>query len=239
LTQSGQRYHASADDQVTGVLLVTITKANGTVDTDKYNNGALSERSTCATIGLAVEADHDAGDTVKLNINYNGAGNVAYQYTNTADAGDEFAVRNMLVIWLNRTCPFLKATASDVDDLVILVRPTIAGDTLAITDNGGDITITPDIGIVTARSNCIYFAPPSAGAMSKASETWSGEVQVSGVAGYFRIVQPEDDGTDSNTQIRLQGDISTSGAELNMANTSLVAAETHTVDSYSISLPAE
>jgi hypothetical protein len=228
-----------ADDAVTGVLLATITKASGTVDTDKYNSGALSERSTCKHIGLTLDGDHGAADTVKITINYNSAGAVAYQYTNTDDAGDAFAVRDMVVRWMNKTFGYLMAVGGDTDDNFIWVRTRIPGDTLVIADNTGTITVTVDDGIATARSNCLYFAAPSSGAMAKAAETWSGVVATTGVAGYFRLVEPEDDGTDSTTQRRAQGTVSTSGAELNLSSTSLVAATTLTIDTYSISIPAE
>lgn len=230
---------ASADNAVTGVLLATITKASGAVDTDKYDGGALSERSTCKAIGLTLDGDHGAGDTVKITIDYNGAGAVAYQYTNTDDAGDAQAVRDMVVRWMNKTFGYLHAVAGDTDDNFIWVAANVPGDTLVIADNGGVITVTVDDGIAAARSNCMYFAPPSSGSMSKASETWSGVVLVSGVAGYFRIVEPEDDGTLSTTQRRLQGAVSTSGAELNLSSTTLVKDTTLTIDTFSISLPAE
>jgi hypothetical protein len=230
---------ASADDAVTGVLLATITKASGTVDTDKYNATALSERSTCKHIGLTLDGDHASGDTVIINVNYNGAGAVSHTYTNTDDAGDNFAVRDMVVRWLNKNFGYLMAVGGDTDDNLIWVRARIPGDTLVIADNGGTITVTVDDGVAAARSNCIYFAAPSAGAMSKATETWSGVIATTGVAGYFRIVEPEDDGTLSTTQRRAQGTVATSGAELNLSTTSLVAGTTLTIDSYSISLPAE
>jgi len=231
---------ASADDAISGVLLATITKASGAVDTDKYNSGALSERSTCACISLSVEDDHDEGDTVKLNINYNGAGAVEYVFTNTADAGDRFDVRDMLVQWFNKNFGYLHAVGNDTDVATLHVAANVPGDTLAIADNGGDITITVDGSpTAAARSNCLYFAPPSSGAMSKAAETWSGLIATTGVAGYFRLVEPEDDGTFSTTQRRLQGTVSTSGAELNLSSTSLVAGTTLTIDTFSVSLPAE
>lgn len=230
---------ASADDAVTGVLLCTITKASGTVYGASRNAGAFGTRSTHKEIMLTLDGDHALNDTVKINVDYNGGGAVAYQYTNNEDVGDGQAVRDDVCRWMNRTMPFLKAVAGDTDDLFIWVRPTIPGDTLTIADNGGTITVAVDDGIAAARVNSLYFAPPSGGAMAKSSDTWSGVIAQTGVAGYFRIVELEDDGTLSTTQRRAQGVVATSGGELNLSTTSLVSGTTLTIDSYSISLPAE
>jgi hypothetical protein len=128
---------------------------------------------------------------------------------------------------------------SGVAARTILISGRIAGEDIDLVDGGGTITITPTEIQVAARSDAIYFTKATAGAISKTSDTWSGLVGTSGVAGYFRLVASDDDGTSSTTQLRLQGTVSTSGAELNMANTSLTAATTHTVDSFSITVPDE
>ena len=78
----------------------------------------------------------------------------------------------------------------------------------------------------------------SGGTISKApAEVWSGLNATSGVASFYRHVAPGDDGTSSALQSRLQGQIATSGAELNLTSVSLVAGATQTVDFYSISVP--
>jgi len=69
------------------------------------------------------------------------------------------------------------------------------------------------------------------------SETWSGVVALSGAATYYRHVAASDTGASSTTQARLQGEIATAGAELNLSSTTLTSGATQTVDYYSVALP--
>jgi len=222
---------ASADDPVTGVLLAIVTKASGAV--------SAGERSTYNTWKLVLDGDHGEGDTCKITINHNGNGAVAYTYTNTPDAGDADAVRLKVVEMINDV-GFLRAIPADSADNEIYVTCRVPGDVVVIADNTGTITVTPTETDEEARADTLWFdETPSSGALSKSSDTWSGLVLVSGVAGYFRLVTSDDDGTSSSTQLRLQGAVSTSGAELNLSSTSLVSGTTLTIDTFSISLPAE
>lgn len=78
----------------------------------------------------------------------------------------------------------------------------------------------------------------SGGVLAKStSETWSGVVALSGAATYYRHVAASDTGASSTTQARLQGEIATAGAELNLSSTTLTSGATQTVDYYSVALP--
>lgn len=78
-----------------------------------------------------------------------------------------------------------------------------------------------------------------AGVISKApAETWSGSNAATGTATYFRHVAAGDDGTSSATQARIQGTISTVGADLNLSSVALVSGATQSIDYYSVTVPA-
>jgi len=78
----------------------------------------------------------------------------------------------------------------------------------------------------------------SAGALAKlGSETWSGSNVAGGTAAFYRFVQSTDDGTLSTTQDRLQGAVSTSGAELNLVSVTLVLSALLTIDSFTVTFP--
>ena len=223
---------ASANDAVTGVLLAIITKSSGTVSS--------GERSTPGRWQITIPDSHAEGATVKAAINIGAAGAVTYTYTNTPDAGTAEQVMAKVAQMLNDIYGISAIyLGSTIQARTVVIQGRIAGEDIDVVDGAGTITITPTEIEVAARLDAIYFANPSSGAMSKASETWSGLIATSGVAGYFRFVTSSDDGTLSTTQVRAQGSVSTSGAELNLSNTSLVAATTLTIDTYSISLPAE
>jgi hypothetical protein len=77
------------------------------------------------------------------------------------------------------------------------------------------------------------------GVLSKApAETWSGNNANNGTATYFRHVAAADDGTLSTTQARIQGVISTVGADLNLSSTTLSSGASQTIDYYSVTVPA-
>ena len=71
----------------------------------------------------------------------------------------------------------------------------------------------------------------TAGVLTKtASEVWAGLNAVSGTATFYRLVAATDTGAASATESRVQGLISTSGADLNLSSVGLTAGATQTVD---------
>ena len=73
-------------------------------------------------------------------------------------------------------------------------------------------------------------------------DIWSGVVATGGSAGWFRYSGPtaDADGVDStNSLVRLDGSIATSGGDLNLANTTLVLGATQTVSQFTINYPAQ
>lgn len=58
-----------------------------------------------------------------------------------------------------------------------------------------------------------------------------------GTAGYYRHVGASDTGAASTTEPRVQGRVSTSGAEMNLGSTALVRGIEQPLDEYSINLP--
>lgn len=84
-----------------------------------------------------------------------------------------------------------------------------------------------------------FATTATGGVISKASgETWSGNNAASGTATYFRHVAAGDDGTLSTTQARIQGTVSTVGADLNLSSVGLVSGAPQAIDYYSATLPA-
>ena len=83
-----------------------------------------------------------------------------------------------------------------------------------------------------------FAATASGGTVTKtASEVWSGLNAVSGTATFYRLLSAADTGVASATESRVQGLISTAGADLNLSSVALAAGATQTVDFYSIALP--
>ena len=90
-----------------------------------------------------------------------------------------------------------------------------------------------------AFANGLEFGAAASGAISKcAAETWQGTGLAAGTAGWFRLcANPTDDGSSSTTLSRIDGTVGTSGADLNMTNTTITAGATYTIDAFTLTLP--
>ena len=86
----------------------------------------------------------------------------------------------------------------------------------------------------------VSFDAPVAGVIAKAiAETWSGTAIADGTAGYFRLF--EAGGTPSGvstTESRIDGNIATSGADMNMSTTFVANGAVQTIATFQVTLPA-
>jgi hypothetical protein len=115
-----------------------------------------------------------------------------------------------------------------------------SGSAPATADDTTTGTLLVTINTSTGSGYNLYFLNTAvAGVLSKSANTWDGVAVATGTAGYFRYCASTSDanGT-STTEIRIQGAVSTSGAELNMSSTSITSAATTTIDTFDITMPA-
>lgn len=100
----------------------------------------------------------------------------------------------------------------------------VTGSLLVAIDNGGSATT---------------FAEPSSNAIAIAGgETWSIAATATGTASYFRyVIKATDDGTLSTSQVRIQGIVGTSGADMIIGNTAIVSGATQTIDTFTLTAP--
>jgi len=91
-----------------------------------------------------------------------------------------------------------------------------------------------------AEANGIEFGDYAGGYIEKcADEVWSGVGLAAGTAGYFLLVaNPTDNLALSTVLPRISGSVGTSGADLNLATTSIAVDQTVTIDTFKITLPA-
>jgi hypothetical protein len=98
------------------------------------------------------------------------------------------------------------------------------------------VTINSSTG---AGFNTHFLNTAVAGVLSKSTNTWDGVAVETGTAGYFRYCASTADANGTSTsELRIQGAVSTSGAELNMSSTSISSAATTTIDTFDITMPA-
>lgn len=103
------------------------------------------------------------------------------------------------------------------------------------------VLITESSGAFTGgvATNGLEFGDAAAGVIAKASgEVWSGVGLVTGTAGWFRFYDNGYVTGASSTEIRFDGSVSTSGAQLNLSSTTITLSATHTIDAFTITMPA-
>jgi len=70
------------------------------------------------------------------------------------------------------------------------------------------------------------------------NELWTGKCMRDGVAGYFRIVKPDDDGSENPNAVRLQGTVGTSNADMIVSSTQFHKDSMQTISALSIVMPS-
>jgi hypothetical protein len=93
------------------------------------------------------------------------------------------------------------------------------------------------IGSDAGDTHCHFLAAAVSGVLSKAADIWSGVAGDTGSASYFRLVVNTDTGVLSTTEIRLQGTVGTSGADINMSSVSIISGATQTIDTWDLTMP--
>lgn len=116
----------------------------------------------------------------------------------------------------------------------------LAGSQPTDPDNGtGGQTLLGTVTNLDDGVTGIQFDSAVAGVSSKAAaQTWRFHGLANGVAGWFRIYQVGDTYTgSSSTFARLDGSLGTSGADINITNTTIVTAAVTTIDAFTVTLP--
>lgn len=226
---------ATADLAPTGTLLVTFTVSSGAHTAEVRATGTATLAGSAGSItGMTV-----AGRELM-------SGSVAFDTSLTVTAAAVAANINR-----NSKAGHWKASSSGA--VVTITAPVGDGaawnsiGTLITTGTGGLTSTDVNVGTAVAgvdSVNGLKFEPASAGSLVKlASQTWTGVVANSGTAGWFRLKGPvadnDSDDTTNNLFARLDGSVAVSGADMNLTSTTLTAAATETLASFTPTEPAQ
>lgn len=103
---------------------------------------------------------------------------------------------------------------------------------------GADAAATGTV-LATITLPADAFGAAAAGAIAKAGTWQDASADAGGTAAHFRIIQSGDtNGATGSTDERIEGTVSTSGADLNLDSTSISAAQTVTIDTFTVTMPA-
>lgn len=224
----------TADDAATGTLLCTFTKSGGAL-----TNEVLATGSVTLTGGASGSIN-----TVTVNsVNIIPTGAVAFNTSLTQTAADLAAAINASL-----TSPEYRATSSGAVVTIIAMPGTGTGPNgFVVTATLTTITATyVNMGSGVAGvngANGLSLGSAAAGVIGKTStETWQGTAVATGTAGWFRYkAAVADAGASDSTEtyIRMDGNIATSGANMNMSNTSITTSAVQTLTTFNLTAPAQ
>lgn len=217
---------ATADSAVSGTLLCTVSLASGTVTSEVCSYGTVTLAGSGGSVdSITVNGSEILGAVVSWTTDLTTtAAAVAGQINSYVPiSGVEYIATSSGAVV---TITALPGTGTTPNGYVVATTITTMTKTDANLANG----------VVSA--NGLTYGAIVSGILSK-SGTWSGAVGAAGSAGYFRLCgSVADAGASSISLVRIQGTCGVSGADYNMSSTSLTLAATHTVDTFSLTLPA-
>lgn len=106
------------------------------------------------------------------------------------------------------------------------------------TADAAEGTLLVSVGSDNADTHCHFLAAAVSGVLSKNADIWSGVASADGTASYFRLVVNTDTGVLSTTEIRMQGTVGTSNADINMSSVTIASGATQTIDTWDLTMPA-
>lgn len=222
---------ASADAALTSgyVLLNKVTLASGAHTNEVRAAGSATLAGTAGTVtALTVDGKEILGGTVTF----------VDTLTNLAVA---------VAAQINAYCPLVGAeyiaTSSGAKVIITCLPGTGIVTGAVVTTGSGGITST-DVAVGTevtgiASANGLTYGGSTSGVLAKGSGVWSGTNLATGTASYFRLYGSVADTLAlSTTLVRIQGTCGTSGSDYIMSSTTLTLSYTHTVDGFTLTLPA-
>lgn len=220
---------STADAAATGTLLCTITSSSGAL-----TNEVLATGTVTLTGGASGSVDSITVNSVNV---LNAVVNFNTSLTQTA--ADVAAQINR-----SQSNPNYTATSSGA---VVTIKALPGTDTapngFVVTSTTTTITKTDaNMAGGVAGVNGLQFDISSSGVMTKLStQTWSGTNAATGTAGWFRQYgSVADTGALDSTLLllRMDGSVSTSGAEMNLNSVAFTSGATTTLSSWSMTVPA-
>lgn len=89
---------------------------------------------------------------------------------------------------------------------------------------------------VDGEGGDLYFnSVVNNGVVTKDADAWRGTATATGVATFFRLVRSYDTGAASTSEIRVQGSVGVSGADLNLSSTTITSGQIYTLDTFTVS----
>jgi len=212
---------ASADAAVTGTLLGTVTLSSGSLTQETRAAGTVTVTGGSGSLtGLTVGSFNIIpNETVPFNTS------TSQTASDICDAVNRNGYYNASVAGSVVTLTPKSGTGANHNGYVVAVAGTL---TCTVGNVAGGVNPV----------NGLTFAPAANGAVSK-SGVWSFLGLAAGTAGWFRLIGSAADAGGASTLLpRLDGSIASSGADLNLSNTSITVNAPNTIDSFTFTIPS-
>lgn len=103
----------------------------------------------------------------------------------------------------------------------------------------GTITLNGVAATGTASAYVVHMGSAVGRSVDKATaETWQFKAGAAGVAAWFRLRQPTDDGLASTTEVRIDGSIGTFSGDARLSSTDIVVDNVYTLNRFKLTWPA-
>ena len=217
---------ASADAAATGTLLVKITNSSGAFTAGAYQT--TDDDNVCASQSVT--------SGVNMTLNGTGAGTlgVGYHVSISSAATEDLSTAVFRITGTGNNDEAIVEYIEGGNNAAVYTANTFK--TVSEIYPRKPAAFSSNVKVGYAITNGLYLALAASGAIAKHSgQTWSGVGIADGTAGWFRFYGAATDAGGVSTSLpRLDGRIATSGAELNLSNTSIVTGAAQSITAFSI-----
>ena len=225
---------ASADDAVTGTLLARYTASSGAHTNEVQATGSFTISGTSGSVDTVTVNSIDILGGAVTN-----TGTAAGTATAVAAAINNNPKNFMFVASSTGATGVVTLTAKP--GLGTLANGWAVSGTATTTTLGTLVNIGSGVAGVNPV-NGLRFGDSAAGSVVKDSaQAWTGVGLAAGTAGWFRFKGPISDAGSSDAAelyIRLDGNVATSGANLNVTSTTIAVGATQTISTFTLTEPA-
>lgn len=233
---------ATPDLAVTGTLLATITSGAGTKTNEVRGTGVITLSvgaagsdtvATLTLLGVEIMGSATAFDTSLTQT----AANVALKINRNPKNKFVVATNSGAVLTLTARPGFGTLLNSAA------LATTVGGNMIAaVTSTSFGSGTGGSVAGVNAANGLLLDWNAAAGVITKdTTQTWSGTAVATGTAGWFRYKGSVVDAgalDSSAVFLRMDGNIATSGGDLNMSSTVITSGAVQTLSSFSFTIPA-
>jgi len=222
---------ATADAAATGTLLCTVSKASGTKGDEIQGKGCVTLSGSGGSVdGITVGGVEILGKVIAWDTDLATTAALVAQQINAYQPkdGPKYMATSLAAV-IKIEALFGRGTNGTGAAVVSSVT----------TMTKADVNMHGTAGVGTYGTNGLEFGGSTSGIIGKGTAAWSGVNVATGVAGYFRILGPiADGGTAGTREMRVQGVCGISSGDYPMTTTTLTSGQTHTVDAFTLTLPA-